>query len=52
MRDIGGHDPRQIDLVVVFALLILAIVACRFLPEPVNPPTTTAFIVPSQTVRW
>ncbi len=30
----GGHDPRQIDLIAIFALLI------------------TAFIDPSQTIRW
>jgi hypothetical protein len=47
-----GHDPRQIDLIAVFALLILIVTACRFFLETPNVPTTTAFIEPSQTVRW
>ena len=45
------RDPRQIDLIAVFALLILIVAACRFL-ERSDPPPTTAFIVPSQSVRW
>jgi hypothetical protein len=47
-----GHDPRHIDLIAVFALLILIVAACRFLSGRSNPPPTTAFIVPSQSVRW
>jgi hypothetical protein len=46
-----GHDPRQIDLIAVFTLLILIVTACRFFSETPNVPTT-AFIEPSQTVRW
>jgi hypothetical protein len=46
------HDPRHIDLIAVFALLILIVAACRFLTSNSNPPSTTAFIVPSQSVRW
>jgi hypothetical protein len=45
------HDPRHIDLIAVFALLILIVAACRFLSRS-DPPSTTAFIVPSQSVRW
>jgi hypothetical protein len=48
----GGHDPRHIDLIATFALLILIIAACRFFTDSSGPPTTTAFIVPSQSVRW
>jgi hypothetical protein len=46
-----GHDPRQIDLVAVFALLILIVAAFEYferVPEAPNP----AFIEPSQNVRW
>jgi hypothetical protein len=47
-----GHDPRQIDLIAIFALLILIVAACRFLGGGSEAPSTTAFIDPSQTVRW
>jgi uncharacterized membrane protein YecN with MAPEG domain len=48
----GGHDPRHIDLIATFALLILIVAACRFFTGSSGPPTTTALIVPSQSVRW
>ena len=48
----GGHDPRQIDLIAAFALLIVIVAACRFLSGSTEAPTATAFIVPSQSVRW
>jgi hypothetical protein len=47
-----GHDPRQIDLIAVFALLILIVTAYRFFSETPRVPTTTVFIEPSQSVRW
>jgi hypothetical protein len=47
-----GHDPRQLDLVAVFALLILIVAAWRFFSASPEPRDTTAFIVPSQSVRW
>jgi hypothetical protein len=47
-----GHDPRQIDLIAVFALLIVIVAAYRFFSEPPKAPSTTAFIEPSQNVRW
>jgi hypothetical protein len=47
-----GHDPRQIDLIAVCALLILIITAYRFYSETPNVPTTPTFIEPSQFVRW
>jgi hypothetical protein len=50
--DRHGHDPRQIDLVAIFALLIVIVAACIFFSEPPGLPSETAFIVPSQSVRW
>jgi hypothetical protein len=47
-----GHDPRQIDLIAIFALLVIIIAAFRFYTEDTPPPSTTAFIVPSQSVHW
>jgi hypothetical protein len=47
-----GHDPRQIDLLAVLALLIIIVAAFRYFGGPPEPPSTTAFIEPSQTVRW
>jgi hypothetical protein len=47
-----GHDPRQIDLLAVFALLIIIIAAYRYFTCGPEVPSTTAFIVPSQSVRW
>jgi hypothetical protein len=46
------HDPRQIDLIAILALLILIVAACRFLSRGTDTPNSTAFIVPSQSVRW
>ncbi len=47
-----GHDPRQIDLIAVFALIVLIIAAFRFFSGSAEPPSTAAFIVPSQSVHW
>jgi hypothetical protein len=47
-----GHDPRQIDLLAVLALLILIVAGWRYFSETPTAPSTTAFIVPSQSVRW
>jgi hypothetical protein len=47
-----GHDPRQIDLIAILALLILIVAACRFFGGGSDTSSTTAFIVPSQSVRW
>jgi len=47
------HDPRQVDLIAIFALLIVIVAACMFLDSRSGTPrSTTAFIVPSQSVRW
>ena len=48
-----SHDARTIDLFAVGLLLAFVLgsgwyLATRFAP----PPSTTAFIVPSQSVRW
>jgi hypothetical protein len=48
----GGHDPRQIDLLAVLALLIVIMAAWRYFDGNPEPPGTTAFIEPSQSVRW
>jgi hypothetical protein len=48
-----GHDPRQIDLLAVVALLILIISAFSYFEgNATSPPATTAFVEPSQSVRW
>jgi hypothetical protein len=48
----GGHDPRHIDLIATFALLILIVAGWRFLSTRSEAPAATALIVPSQSVRW
>jgi hypothetical protein len=48
-----GHDPRQIDLLAVVAIAIVMIVAYVVIVHyDATPPSTTAFIVPSQSARW
>jgi hypothetical protein len=47
-----GHDPRQIDLLAVAALLILVVSALVYFDQSPAPASTTAFVVPSQSVRW
>ena len=47
-----GHDPRQVDLLAVIALLILIVAACAYFDRSPKPPDTAALIVPSQSVRW
>jgi len=48
-----GHDPRQIDLLAVIALVILIVAACFYFTHRIRPPAhPTAFIEPSQSVRW
>jgi hypothetical protein len=48
----SGHDPRQIDLVAIAALLIVIVAAFRFYSGNTDAPSTSAFIVPSQSVHW
>jgi hypothetical protein len=47
-----GHDPRQLDLVAILALLILIVSALHFFSSSSDAKLGTAFIEPSQTVRW
>ena len=47
-----SHDPRQVDLIAIFALLIVVIAACRFFDSRSDAPNNAAFVVPSQSVRW
>jgi hypothetical protein len=50
----NGHDPRQIDLLVALAIVAFIVAVGHFLysTEHPNPKSTSAFIEPSQTVRW
>lgn len=48
----SGHDPRQIDLLAVVAMLIVIVAIGHYLSEPSKAHLTASFIVPSQTVRW
>jgi hypothetical protein len=48
----GVTTPRQIDLTAVLALFNLIVAAWWFFRGGSNPPSNTAFIVPSQSVRW
>ena len=47
-----GHDPRQIDLLAVVALLIVIVGAYVYYVHNTEPASTTALIVPSQSTRW
>jgi hypothetical protein len=49
-----GHDPRQIDLLAVIVLILASLGAFVYLANSYSStaPSTTAFIVPSQHVRW
>jgi hypothetical protein len=48
-----GHDARQIDLLAVMALLVIIVAAWRYFDDSTAlPPSTTAYIVPSQNVHW
>jgi hypothetical protein len=51
-RATGGHDPRQIDFLAVVALLIVITSAYLDFTHDSRKPSNTAFIVPSQNVRW
>ncbi|MGJ5177021.1 hypothetical protein ACQR16_01710 [Bradyrhizobium oligotrophicum] len=47
------HDVRQVDLLCIIALLIIIVGAWRYLADSTTlPPTTTSYIVPSQSVHW
>ena len=47
-----GHDPRQIDLLVIVALVVVILGATFYFSDHTAPPNNTALIEPSQHVRW
>ncbi|MCA1457143.1 hypothetical protein I6F35_28710 [Bradyrhizobium sp. BRP22] len=47
-----GHDPRQMDLLAIIALLVLIVSAYFYFIHNPDRPDSTAFIVPSQSVHW
>ncbi len=47
-----GHDPRQVDLLAVIALLVVIVAAYGYFSRRPEPPNTATLIVPSQSVRW
>ena len=47
------HDPRSVDMIAIVALLVLVVGSGWYLATSLaTPPSTTAFIVPSQSVHW
>ncbi|OKO83863.1 hypothetical protein AC629_22140 [Bradyrhizobium sp. NAS80.1] len=49
----GHHDPRTVDLLAIIALLAIAVGSGWYLASSLaTPPSTTGFIVPSQSVHW
>ena len=50
----SGHDPRQIDLLAALAIVAFIVAVGHYLYSTEHPKThdTSAFIEPSQTVRW
>ncbi len=49
----GHHDSRTIDLLVIIALIALVLGSGWYLETSfVTSPSTTAYIVPSQSVHW
>jgi hypothetical protein len=48
----SGHDPRQIDLLAIVAMILIIIAVGHFLSDPVKRRGTSSFFEPSQTVRW
>jgi hypothetical protein len=49
-----GHDPRQIDLLAALAIVAFIVAVGHYLysAEHPKPQSTSAFIEPSQSVRW
>jgi hypothetical protein len=48
-----GHDPRQIDLLAIVALLVVIVAAYAYYVHcGVLAPSNTAYVEPSQSVRW
>ena len=47
-----GHDPRQVDLLAIVAMVLIVLAVGHFLTEHPKKHLTASFIEPSQTVRW
>jgi hypothetical protein len=47
-----GHDPRQVDLLAIIALVVVIVAAFRYFGGHSEPPSLSALIEPSQSVRW
>ena len=47
-----GHDPRQVDLLAVIALVIIIAAVWSYLGRSARPPDAAAFVEASQSVRW
>jgi hypothetical protein len=48
-----GHDPRQIDLLALITIVIFSVAAWSYFADhTATPPSNTAFVEPSQSVRW
>ena len=48
----SGHDPRQLDLLAIVAIILVVIAVGHFLIQPTKRSGTSSFFEPSQTVRW
>ena len=49
----GDHDSRTIDMIAIVALLALVLGSGWYLATSfATQPSTTAFIVPSQSIHW
>jgi hypothetical protein len=48
----SGHDPRQIDLLAIVAILLVIVAVGHFLIGNSRAHLTSSFVEPSQTVRW
>jgi hypothetical protein len=47
-----GHDPRQIDLLAALVIVIAIVAIGHYFSHGAQPSAKSAFIEPSQTVRW
>ena len=47
----SGHDPRQIDLLAALAIVAFIVAIGHYLTQHPKP-VASAFVEPSQTVRW
>jgi hypothetical protein len=50
----SGHDPRQIDLLAIIALLVIVGCAYVYVADYAATPQNASrtFLVPSQSARW